>query len=123
MLERLRDKVPVVRAQSARALSRLQDGGESNDFSEDAITAAFIQLLGAEKNKDVRKAILGSLAISDHTIPYVVGVKGGGGVKGVGPSIDRSVRRDISRRTSLKDAVSHPRRWSRVRRYDDDDDV
>lgn len=73
MLERLRDKVPVVRAQSARALSRLQDGGESNDFSEDAITAAFIQLLGAEKNKDVRKAILGSLAISDHTIPYVVG--------------------------------------------------
>ena len=45
-LERLRDKVPVVRAQSARALSRLQDGGESNDFSEDAITAAFVQLLG-----------------------------------------------------------------------------
>jgi condensin complex subunit 3 len=72
MLERLRDKVPLVRAQAARALSRLQDGGDSNDFSEDAITAAFVQLLGAEKNKDVRKAILGSLAISDHTIPYVV---------------------------------------------------
>lgn len=72
MLERLRDKVPVVRAQAARALSRLQDGGETNDFSEDAITSSFLHLLGAEKNKDVRKAILGSLAISDHTIPYVV---------------------------------------------------
>ena len=46
MLERLRDKIPVVRAQAARALSRLQDGGESNDFSEDAITASFVQLLG-----------------------------------------------------------------------------
>ena len=72
MLERLRDKAPSVRAQAARALSRLQDSGEGGDFSEDAITTAFLQLLGAEKVKDVRKAILGSLAISDHTIPHVV---------------------------------------------------
>ncbi|EEH51931.1 uncharacterized protein MICPUCDRAFT_53342 [Micromonas pusilla CCMP1545] len=56
----------------ARALSRLQDGGEAGDFSEDAITKAFITLLSAEKNKDTRKAILGSLAISDYTIPFVV---------------------------------------------------
>jgi hypothetical protein len=35
----------------ARALSRLQDGGDANDFSEDAITSAFVELLGAEKNK------------------------------------------------------------------------
>ena len=72
MLDRLRDKVPVVRAQAARALSRLQDGGEDGNFSDDVITTSFITLLGAEKNKDVRKAILGSLAISDFTIPHVV---------------------------------------------------
>ena len=72
MLDRLRDKVPVVRAQAARALSRLQDGGEDGNFSDDVITTSFITLLGAEKNKDVRKSILGSLAISDYTIPHVV---------------------------------------------------
>ena len=72
MLDRLRDKVPVVRAQAARALSRLQDSGEDGNFSDDVITTSFITLLGAEKNKDVRKSILGSLAISDFTIPHVV---------------------------------------------------
>lgn len=72
MLERIRDKMPPVRAQAARALSRLQDGGESDDFSQDDITQAFVELLGSEKNKEVRKAILGSLAISDFTIPCVV---------------------------------------------------
>ena len=72
MLERLRDKVSGVRAQAARALSRLQDGGQDGSFADDAITHSFVKLLGAEKNKDVRKAILGSLAISDFTIPHVV---------------------------------------------------
>lgn len=72
MLERLRDKTAAVRAQAARALSRLQDGGVGGDFSDDKITAAFLTLLGAEKQPQVRKAILGSLAISDHTIPHVV---------------------------------------------------
>ena len=72
MLERIRDKMPAVRAQAARALSRLQDGGESQDFSQDEITQAFVELLGSEKNKEVRKAILGSLAISDCTVPCVI---------------------------------------------------
>ncbi len=72
MLERIRDKMPPVRAQAARALSRLQDGGDAQDFSQDDITQAFVELLGSEKNKEVRKAILGSLAISDYTIPCVV---------------------------------------------------
>ena len=72
MLERLRDKCAAVRAQAARALSRLQDGGDGGDFSDDKRTQAFLTLLGAEKQPQVRKAILGSLAISDHTIPHVV---------------------------------------------------
>ena len=72
MLERLRDKCAAVIAQAARALSRLQYGGDGGDFSDDKITQAFLTLLGAEKQPQVRKAILGSLAISDHTIPHVV---------------------------------------------------
>ena len=72
MLERLRDNTPIVRAQAARALSRLQDGGDTDDFSNNEITTAFIDLIASEKNKDARKAILGALAISDHTISVVV---------------------------------------------------
>ena len=54
-------------ARRRRALSRLQDGGEGGDFSEDAITTAFLQLLGAEKVKDVRKAIFGFASPSPTT--------------------------------------------------------
>ena len=46
--------------------------GKTRDFSNSEITTAFIELIGGEKNKDARKAILGALAISDHTISVVV---------------------------------------------------
>ena len=72
MLERLADKAPPVRLQAVRALARLQEADETGDFSEDTITQSLRSLLATERNKDVRKAVLASLAVCDHTLPEIV---------------------------------------------------
>lgn len=72
MLERLQDKVPQVRAQAARALARLQDPGDDATFEHDPIVEAYRHLLACDKNKDVRKAVLASVAIADTTMPDIV---------------------------------------------------
>ncbi|KAK9811687.1 hypothetical protein WJX72_008386 [[Myrmecia] bisecta] len=68
MLERLRDKIPKVREQAARVLTRLGDPGEDGSFANDPVTENLLQLLDIERNKDVRKAVLASLPISDATV-------------------------------------------------------
>lgn len=72
MLERLQDKVPQVRAQAARALARLQDPGENATFEDDPIVEAYKHILACDKNKDVRKAVLASMAIADATMSDIV---------------------------------------------------
>ena len=72
MLGRLRDRHPPVRAQAVRALARLQEPGDSGDFSEDDVTTEFRRLLRTDKNKDVRKAVLASIAVADSTLGAVV---------------------------------------------------
>ena len=72
MTMRLKDREPQVRALATRALARLQDPGARGDFSEDPVTSAFVGMLGSERVKLVRKHLLASIAISDHTLPSVV---------------------------------------------------
>ena len=72
MALRLSDREPQVRALATRALARLQDPGERGDFSDDPATLSFLAMLGTEKVKLVRKHILASVAISDHTVPAVI---------------------------------------------------
>ncbi|UPR02246.1 subunit 3 of nuclear condensin complex [Chloropicon primus] len=68
---RLKDKVPQVRAQAARALARFQEGGDDGEFSEDAITSAYQQMVSGDRNKEVRKVVLASIAVSTHTLKSI----------------------------------------------------
>jgi condensin complex subunit 3 len=68
---RLKDKVPQVRAQAARALARFQEAGEDNEFSEDPITEAYSQMVARDRNKEVRKVVLASIAVSTHTLKSI----------------------------------------------------
>lgn len=70
MTERLEDGKPTVRAVAVRALARLPDPGEEGDFSGCELTASLIDMLGAEKSKAVRKAVLATLPFSDFTRGY-----------------------------------------------------
>lgn len=72
ILCRLKDKVPQVRAQAARALARFQECGDDGEFSDDAITAAYQQMVGGDRNKEVRKVVLASIAVSTHTLRSIL---------------------------------------------------
>ena len=68
---RLKDKVPQVRAQAARALARFQEAGEDEEFANDPITEAYSQMVGSDRNKEVRKVVLASIAVSTHTLKSI----------------------------------------------------
>lgn len=70
MTERLEDSKPTIRAVAVRALARLPDPGPTDDFSDCQLTASLIEMLGAEKSKAVRKAVLATLPFSDFTRAY-----------------------------------------------------
>ena len=69
-IARLRDKYPPVRAQAVRSLARFQ--GFPEDGSPDEITKALQALLKGDRNKDVRKAVLSSIAVMDGTVDDIV---------------------------------------------------
>ena len=72
MALRLNDREPQVRALATRALARLQDPGESGDFSDDPATLSFMAMLKTEKVKLVRKHVLASVAVSDFTVSAII---------------------------------------------------
>jgi condensin complex subunit 3 len=51
---------------------RPQDQGEAGDYAECAVTAALLSLLECDKSKDVRKAVVSSVAVSHATLPALV---------------------------------------------------
>ncbi|KAK9821925.1 hypothetical protein WJX81_001000 [Elliptochloris bilobata] len=69
LLARLRDKVPAVRAEAAKALSVFADPGMGGDFADCAVCEGLLALLQAEKNKDVRKAVLAALPVARGSVP------------------------------------------------------
>lgn len=48
---------------AAAALERLADPGEDGIFGSDPVTSAYRKLLNAERNKDIRKCILGVMPV------------------------------------------------------------
>ena len=55
--------MPQVRLHAVAALERLADPGDDGLFSQDPITKAYTKLLEVERNKDVRKCILGVMPV------------------------------------------------------------
>ncbi|XP_046543346.1 condensin complex subunit 3-like isoform X2 [Haliotis rubra] len=68
MLERLRDKVPVVRMHAVLALSRLQDPTDENC----PVIKAYLFLISRDPNPDVRRAVLSCIAPSTKTLMAVI---------------------------------------------------
>eukprot|EP00898_Chlorokybus_atmophyticus_P007975 jgi/Chlat1/8179/Chrsp76S07654 len=69
MVARLKDKIPAVRSQAARALARMQ---EPDKGENDPVTAAYLQILASEKNKDVRKYVLAAIDMTGNTISSII---------------------------------------------------
>ncbi|XP_071089919.1 condensin complex subunit 3-like isoform X1 [Haliotis cracherodii] len=68
MLERLRDKVPVVRMHAVLALSRLQDPTDENC----PVIKAYLFLISRDPNPDVRRAVLSCIAPSTKTLMAII---------------------------------------------------
>jgi len=68
MIERLRDKCPMVRVHAVLALTRLQDPADE----ECSVTKAYIILMTRDPNVEVRRIILTSLAPSAQSLPAII---------------------------------------------------
>ncbi|XP_074641099.1 condensin complex subunit 3-like [Tubulanus polymorphus] len=68
MLERMRDKFPLVRVQAVLSLTRLQDPTDKDC----PIINAYLFMLSCDPNQDVRKAVLQSIATSTQTLPQIL---------------------------------------------------
>jgi len=68
MLDRLRDKVPLVRAHAIAALERLQDPSDK----EDPVCTEYIRMLQADNSNVVRKAVITHVGISKYTLRHVL---------------------------------------------------
>ncbi|KAJ6635929.1 Condensin complex subunit 3, partial [Pseudolycoriella hygida] len=69
MFDRLKDTSPYVRVEAIKALCRLQ----MKDDPEDAVTKIFLFHLEHDPNPMVRRAVISSIARSNHTVPYIMG--------------------------------------------------
>lgn len=67
MSEHCKVQVPQVRLHAAAALERLVEPGEDGCYTDDPITAAYRKLLTSERNKDVRRCLLGVIPLVHNT--------------------------------------------------------
>ncbi|DBA76941.1 TPA: hypothetical protein ACH3X1_009536 [Trebouxia sp. C0004] len=72
MLERLADKVPAVRSHAVSALPRLCDPGDDEQYADHPVMEGYLQLLAADKSKDVRKTVLASLPACETMVTETV---------------------------------------------------
>ena len=56
---------------AALVLERLAEAGEDEKFTDDPVTHAYRKLLEVERNKDVRKCVLGAMVIVAGTTVVV----------------------------------------------------
>lgn len=68
MLERLRDKIPIVRMHAVLALTRLQNPRDENC----PVIKAYLFLMSSDPNPDIRRIVLSNIAPSVKTLPAVL---------------------------------------------------
>ncbi|PRP79977.1 hypothetical protein PROFUN_05953 [Planoprotostelium fungivorum] len=68
MSARTRDKVPIIRAQSTIALSRLQDPSQEDD----PVIQEYIRMLECDPSVDVRRAVLNSMGTTKRTVGHII---------------------------------------------------
>ncbi|XP_028390822.1 condensin complex subunit 3-like [Dendronephthya gigantea] len=68
MMTRLCDKIPIVRSQAICALSRLQDPMDPKC----PVVEVYLYMMRSDNSADVRKMTLQNIAITQHTLPYIV---------------------------------------------------
>ncbi|XP_013389850.1 condensin complex subunit 3-like [Lingula anatina] len=68
MLQRLKDKFPIVRVQAVMAVARLQDPTDQDC----PVIDAYLFLLSSDPNPDVRRAVLQNIAASTKTLPHII---------------------------------------------------
>ncbi|XP_064602516.1 condensin complex subunit 3-like [Liolophura sinensis] len=68
MLERARDKLPLVRAQAVYALARLQDPTDKDC----PVIKAYLFLISCDPSPDVRRAVLSCIAPSTRTLTVIL---------------------------------------------------
>jgi condensin complex subunit 3 len=69
MMTRLCDKIPIIRSQAICALSRLQDPIDPKC----PVVEVYLYLMQSDNSADVRKMTLQNIAITQHTLPYIIG--------------------------------------------------
>ncbi|XP_062622300.1 condensin complex subunit 3-like [Saccostrea cucullata] len=68
MLERLRDKIPIVRMHAVLALTRLQNPRDENC----PVIKAYLFLMNCDPNPDIRRIVLSNIAPSVKTLPAIL---------------------------------------------------
>lgn len=68
MLERLRDKIPIVRMHAVLALTRLQNPRDENC----PVIKAYLFLMSSDPNPDIRRIVLSNIAPSVKTLPAIL---------------------------------------------------
>lgn len=70
MLTRLCDKIPMIRSQAICALSRLQDPLDPKC----PVVEAYLYMMQSDNSAEVRKMALQNIAITQSTLPYIIGM-------------------------------------------------
>jgi condensin complex subunit 3 len=69
MMMRLCDKVPIIRSQAICALSRLQDPTDPKC----PVVEVYLYLMQSDDSAEVRKMALQNIAITQSTLPFILG--------------------------------------------------
>ena len=70
MMLRLCDKIPIIRSQAICALSRLQDPTDPKC----PVVEVYLYMMQSDNSADVRKTVLQNIAITQNTLPYILGM-------------------------------------------------
>nr|XP_002127415.1 condensin complex subunit 3 isoform X2 [Ciona intestinalis] len=100
LLDRIQDKVPSVRAQAAKSLSRLQQPGDKNC----PVIEAYLFHMAADDNTSVRSAALSAVSLTTKTLPEVIDR-----IRDISESVRKIAFQVLSQKVGIKALTSSQR--------------